>query len=231
MPATCLAQDPPSYTWIKTLEQVPERFEDMYTTGAVTVLQGGEVLQGSKAIGAWWKERELALDSMFSIGTEQAHVPGYEYEVSQLVSRDGTTRKLMVIWNLEGEHPRRELEVVAEVRPLKHFREQLEARRAAWMDHCNAHRVEQLVNDLYAPNALYYNHRPLVRGREEIINTYRYMKNTGYRLKLEPLLVEPVNEHLVFEIGQCSGSYPGKYILVWTREEDGKWYILLDSNI
>ena len=57
------------------------------------------------------------------------------------------------------------------------------------------------------------------------------MNNKNYRLKLEPLIVKPVSKNLVFEIGQCSGSYDGKYILVWGKDVDGMWKIIIDSNI
>jgi ketosteroid isomerase-like protein len=40
-----------------------------------------------------------------------------------------------------------------------------------------------------------------------------------------------VNDNLVYEIGQCKGTYKGKYILVWKKESDGVWRVFIDSNI
>jgi hypothetical protein len=57
------------------------------------------------------------------------------------------------------------------------------------------------------------------------------MEREQYHLTLTPIFIEPVSATMVYEIGQCSGSYGGKYILIWQREQDGKWRILLDSNI
>ena len=99
------------------------------------------------------------------------------------------------------------------------------------MELCNAHDVEGLVNELYSVNTLYYNHKPLVKGREDVIKEYGYMRNEKYSLKLTPLFIEAVNESTVYEIGQCNGSYGGKYILIWKKEADGKWRIFIDSNI
>jgi hypothetical protein len=45
------------------------------------------------------------------------------------------------------------------------------------------------------------------------------------------MIIEAVNQELVFEIGQGSGSYNGNYLLVWKKGEDDVWRILLDSNI
>ena len=57
------------------------------------------------------------------------------------------------------------------------------------------------------------------------------MNNKNYHLQLHPLVVKAVNPNFVFEIGQCTGSYAGKYILIWEKDSDGKWKITADSNI
>ena len=64
-----------------------------------------------------------------------------------------------------------------------------------------------------------------------MIKEYSYMNNKNYRLNLQPLIVKAVNASFAFEIGQCSGSYNGKYILIWKIDSDGSWKIFIDSNI
>ncbi|MEL6276528.1 MAG: hypothetical protein AAFU03_15630, partial [Bacteroidota bacterium] len=103
--------------------------------------------------------------------------------------------------------------------------------RNAWIDLCNQHDAQQLVDSLYAKNAIYYNHRPVVIGRETIGQTYQYMNDERYQLTLTPIQVEAVNDSLVYEIGQCSGSYGGKYVIIWQLGRDGVWRVILDSNI
>lgn len=107
---------------------------------------------------------------------------------------------------------------------------EINKRRKEWMELCNAHNASTLVNEMYAKEALYYNHKPLIRGREALAKEYSYMNREKYHLRLNPQTVTPVNEKLVFEIGQCSGSYRGKYIIIWGKEK-GSWNILFDSNI
>lgn len=220
-----------SELWLKTLREQPGELKQMYTQEAIRVSADGRTLQGDGQLAGWWTEQGLEVDSLATIGLLEPHDDTYRYEISEIILRDGRHFRILVIWNLEWPGPRRELEMVEEVRPVKNYRDQLRARRTQWMSLCNAHQVEQLVEELYTPDAVYYNHRPMITGREAIINTYQYMKNPQYTLSLEPLLVAPVNDRLIYEIGQCSGSYPGKYILVWKRDAGGKWWILMDSNI
>ena len=68
-------------------------------------------------------------------------------------------------------------------------------------------------------------------GRTALTNEYAYMNNPNYRLKLNPILVEPVSNDIVFEFGQCEGSYNGKYVLVWQKTKNGEWQVLFDTNI
>ena len=109
--------------------------------------------------------------------------------------------------------------------------EKIKERRKEWIMLCNKHNAQGLVEELYSSDAIYYNHKPVIRGHASIIADYAYMNNPEYSLHLEPLTIVPVNDHMVFEIGQCSGSYKGKYILVWKKEKDGEWRIFMDSNI
>jgi ketosteroid isomerase-like protein len=108
---------------------------------------------------------------------------------------------------------------------------EIDKRRMEWMEICNQNDASKLVERLYSKDAIYYNHKPLVVGRQAIISDYQYMNNPAYSLRLEPLVVHSISKDMVFEIGQCSGSYGGKYILVWRKDNDGIWRVFLDSNI
>jgi hypothetical protein len=55
------------------------------------------------------------------------------------------------------------------------------------------------------------------------------MNNPTYQLTLTPIAVEAAGKDIAFEIGQCSGSYGGKYILVW-QKIGNNWKVLFDSN-
>jgi len=111
------------------------------------------------------------------------------------------------------------------------IKKEIASRRKRWMQLCNNHRVRRLVEQLYTSDALYFNHKPMIKGTEALIKEYGYMNDEDYQLTLEPLKISVVNENAAFEIGQASGSYGGKYILIWERGDDGQWRIAVDSNV
>ncbi|NNL32435.1 MAG: nuclear transport factor 2 family protein, partial [Flavobacteriaceae bacterium] len=125
----------------------------------------------------------------------------------------------------------RELEFLAEASLTDVNIEDINTARAAWMSNCNANDANALIENVYSENTLYYNRGRLLMGRSDLITEYQYMNNPSYKLTLNPLHVEVVNDSIVFEIGQCKGSYNGKYMLVWKKNKAGKWQVLFDSNI
>jgi ketosteroid isomerase-like protein len=108
---------------------------------------------------------------------------------------------------------------------------EIESARNDWMQLCNQHNAIELIRKAYTSDAIYYSHKPLIIGTDAITKEYSYMNQPNYSLHLDPIVIEPVNDHIVFEIGQCSGSYNGNYVLVWKKQKDGSWQVFFDSNI
>ena len=102
--------------------------------------------------------------------------------------------------------------------------------RTQWMELCNAHKAAELVKELYTSNAFYYNRGRLLQGTKTISAEYGYMNSPAYSLKLTPKHVAGITPTIAFEIGRCSGSYPNPYMLLWEKQADGKWQVLMDSN-
>lgn len=102
--------------------------------------------------------------------------------------------------------------------------------RKEWMRLCNAHRADELVKRLYASNAYYFNRGRLLQGTKSLTAEYSYMNSPDYSLKLTPKHIAFVTSDKAFEIGQCSGSYPNPYMIVWEKQADGRWVVLMDSN-
>mgnify|MGYP000433101995 FL=1 len=157
---------------------------------------------------------------------------GYHYELGSFTNARGLEFKHLLILKEEGDTMRRELEFIARAAPTDSTIQQaIDKRRAEWIRLCNAHNAAELVKELYSANAMYYNHKPLVIGHDAIIEDYQYMNEEKYSLTLTPIAVELVTNRLAYEIGQCSGSYGGKYMLVWQKDKTGQWSIVMDSNI
>lgn len=207
--------------------------DSVYTPNALGISVDGSYYQGLAAIKAHLAEMHPeGIDTAFNLAREFAgRDSSYSYELGAYRS-NGQEYRQLVIWNQQEAIPQRELEFLAKTymgeRPASTV---LDTFRQLWIERCNAHDAYRLVAQSYTPNALYYNHKPLVIGTDSIALEYSYMNRPQYQLLLTPLAVEMVNTELAFEIGQCSGSYGGKYVLVWQRNEQGIWQVLFDSNI
>ena len=225
------AQQTARQMWLQTLQESPQELQTHYTSDAVRVFLNGNFVSGAYTLSMLWQQSEWEIRSAEVLHQVQPHVSEYEYEIAKLTTASGTELFELCIWNLKGSSMVKELEYIVPASGSMPDPNILEPYRQKWMELCNAHKVEELVTTLYHPNTLYYNHRPMVVGREALIPTYSYMEQPDYSLRLEPLALVPVRSDLIFEMGQCSGSYPGKYILVWQKNSEGKWEIILDSNI
>lgn len=156
--------------------------------------------------------------------------PDLHYEIRTLYPRRGRSyRQLLILREQEGQWLR-ELEITAPVDGAPLDTAGIRRAREEWMRWCNAHQPAELVQRVYHPLAVYYNHKPLVVGTQAITAEYQYMARPNYRLQLAPLALIAVNKELAYEIGQCSGSYELRYIIVWNKMADGRWVVRLDSN-
>ena len=219
--------------WVKGVNSDRRGLEKLYHPGAFMVISADEIFEGPSKIAAYYHRvfQVSAAETLFSI--EARPEKGISYEVIRFRTKDMKEYKQLVIWDMENEEKLRTFEFAEEVNghlpPADSLR--IVGRRDLWMELCNAHNAAELVNQLYSANTLYYNHKPLVKGRQALIPQYDYMNNKEYALSLEPLTFEAVNADTVIEIGQCKGSYGGKYILIWKKDPDGEWRIFIDSNV
>jgi len=217
--------------WLQRINSDIDALGESYSENAVKINGAGEILEQPLAIMENYRSQAPHIDSISTIKKFVAVLDStIIYEIGRIWSTDQTYAHLLIWRNTNGTL-KRELEFVTPIGYKKNKQEDITASRTQWMKLCNAHNAAELVNEMYTENALYYNHKPMVIGREAITAEYHYMNNTEYELTLNPSIVEIVNETLAFEIGQCSGSYPGNYVLIWQKGKDGKWRILMDSNI
>ena len=223
----------PLLQWQGTINTNNSNLTGLYLEDAVLVKPDGIFLQGAENIAAFYGEQHLTIDTAISLAVlEVDHQRGdFEYEIIGFTDSTYQAFRQLVIWQAEGDQKKRSLEFTAPYLSASDYEEAIATRRAEWIKMCNQHDATVLVEKLYAPNALYYNHKPMVVGRQAIIEEYDYMNNPEYELNLSPLVIEAVNENIVFELGQCSGSYGGKYVLIWQKNAAGEWYVLLDSNL
>lgn len=205
---------------------------NLYEKSSVKILSNGEAINGNDQITSYLFSDSIKLVSIESDTVITANERrAIDYEISESTYSNGDRYKNLVIWQTESNLRKRVLEFASKIDAEAYSLAEIDDRRNLWMTLCNQHDANALIQELYSENTLYFNHKPLVIGRELLVGEYQYMNNTEYQLSLQPAFVERVNMDFVFEIGQCSGSYNGKYILIWKRDEDGVWEIFIDSNI
>jgi len=155
----------------------------------------------------------------------------YDYEIGSFKNKDGVEVKSIIIWKRTDSIDLRELEFLAETSNSSVDFKIIDSQRTEWMRLCNKHNASNLIEAMYTKNTMYYNRGRLLHGRVALIQEYDYMNDPQYQLTLQPITIESISESLIYELGQCSGSYNGKYILVWQKNQEGVWQIMFDSNI
>lgn len=223
--------------WKKARNAKDTSLLDLYTDDAIKVISEDMILAGPAEIVEHYNAKAAISWVSVPFTIEANAYRGITYAINTYKPENAPIMIQLVIYEKVGDKQLRAFEFDAVLAILnmesmpKEISEQLRKRREQWMEYCNAHDVPGLIYDLYSHNTLYYNHRPVVKGRQALVREYAYMNNEQYSLRLKPRHMTFVNDTTVFEIGQCEGSYNGKYILIWKKEEDGQWRIFIDSNI
>ncbi len=205
-----------------------------YDTNAIKIISTDSIIEHSTPIADYYKVQKgkiTSIESIFSI--EANYEMRINYDLVRYKIDDQKEFIGIVIWKMENEKITREFEFAEEntVESGKVDTNNIAESRKLWMELCNAHNAQALVTQLYSNNAIYYNHKPIVKGTADLVKEYSYMNNKNYHLNLHPIILKVVNASFAFEIGQCSGTYNGKYILIWKKHADGSWKIYIDSNI
>lgn len=200
----------------------------LYTKKAIKVRATGEVFDIADAIATYYSKKEVGIETIETYFRVKANAL-YDYEIGNFTLANGDHYNHVVIWNTTLQ--KRDFEFISKAESNTPLDPQIDARRKEWVKLCNAHNAMALVSELYTANTVYYNHKPVVVGIDAVTKEYSYMNNPNYTLNLTRLHLEMVTPTLAYEIGQCSGSYNGKYIIVWQKDTEGIWKVLVDSNI
>ncbi len=217
--------------WIDSYNQSKD-LADFYLDNALLFPEKADPLKNKNLIATYY------IDLLRS-GTRFTAVHPYQrfsetsdliYETGYLTTHSQEIYQYMTVWkNVDGSW-KRELETLAKKTADNKDAGQLALVRSKWMQLCNAHTPDKLIEEIYAENAYYYNRGRLLQGRKQLIEEYKYMADPKYQLTLSPQAVQMVNPDMVYEIGKCSGSYGGHYIIRWEKQRAGNWLVTLDTN-
>lgn len=219
--------------WASAINAGDSSLVTFYTDNALLLLPDGSYIQGASEIREYYNKQDYQIDRLateYRVSTGPGEA--FSYETGTFHTSDKRQFDYLLIRGIENEELKREMEFIAESQSMSKAPEvALRERRKLWMDLCNDHQVSTLVKEMYRENGVYYNHKPLIVGQRLITEEYGYMQSPNYHLELNPLHLNPVDDSLVIEIGEASGSYNGNYLLVWQKDDEGVWKILFDSNI
>ncbi|MEO1417747.1 MAG: hypothetical protein AAFW00_20860 [Bacteroidota bacterium] len=209
--------------------------KDLDATYDYAVTADGMLLGDPKDVAAYEKGVRSILH--ISSDTSQKFIIkapyGVEYEIfTKKVTEDREIAELHIYQYKDSTDQVKtsSMQFIAEIQTTVFDIMGIEAARKKWMELCNAHDPAQLISQVYTKDAFYFNHKPPIQGTQAITAEYQYMARPNYQLTLMPHYVMPVQEDLAYEIGQCAGSYGGKYAIVWKKVDTGEWKVLLDSN-
>ncbi|MDT0608145.1 YybH family protein [Croceitalea rosinachiae] len=207
--------------------------KDNYSDNAFKIVSADSIIAGSSAIADYYINLSTEITESQTLFLSEANKSeGIHYELISYRIAEAKEYAQAVIWkSIDGVKVREfEYTVKRDISDPEALKDQISKRRDLWIQLCNKHNAENLVKKLYTSDAIYFNHKPLVIGAENISKEYRYMNNDNYNLTLKPLIVEIVTGDIAFEIGKCAGSYGGKYVIVWKKEPGGRWKVFIDSN-
>lgn len=218
--------------WVSYINSNSDSLSFLYAEDAVKILSSDDVIKGNTTISHHLltnagKIKSIETDTLILANKRRK----IEYELGSYFNDNDKRYVQVIIWQTKDSNRQRVFEFASPSNSKSIVPDDIHSRRREWVALCNAHNAEALINEMYSENTLYFNHKPLLRGRDQVIADYQYMNNEKYKLDLNPIVVEAVNDHFVFEIGQCSGSYNGKYIIIWQKNSSGKWEVYIDSNI
>ncbi|SHJ20502.1 YybH family protein [Aquimarina spongiae] len=223
-----------SNPWLEAVRSKnPNEIRAIYADKSVKVISADSIIFGATSIADYYINQSAEINESESLFLIEANKhEGIDYEIVSYKTKDSEEYVQVVVWkSIEGKKVREfEYDAKRDISIPDGYIDQISKARNLWIQLCNEHNAEHLVSKLYTSNAIYFNHKPLVIGTEAISKEYRYMNSDTYNLTLEPLKTEMVTDNIAFEIGQCKGSYGGKYVIVWQKEAEGNWKVFIDSN-
>ena len=144
-----------------------------------------------------------------------------DYELGEIQTSSKTYAVMFLKTTGDDHGPQIEFLNIHEKLNPEDERAAIDSARQQWMKLCNAHQAKQLVEQVYQPDAYYFNRGRLIQGTKALSSEYGYMDSPNYSLKLTPKHMAFVSSDIAYEIGQCSGSYPLPYLLVWKNRKMG----------
>ena len=220
--------------WVQAFNENKGDVHSLYLDAAVFFAEKDDVRRGNKEIAGYYMKLYQDTGEITELVTEGRFLENVNlvYEMGYFKTVNNREYQFIATWKKQSASGSwfRELETVGVKNPGGIDEQVIDQPRDNWVKYCAAKNAYELVKNVYTADAYYYNRGRLLQGLDAIAKEYSYMNKPNYNLYLHPKVTRIVQPDLAYEIGQCSGSYRGHYILKWVKEADGEWRVAMDSN-
>jgi ketosteroid isomerase-like protein len=152
------------------------------------------------------------------------------YETGYFSTTSMETFQYLAIWSKTSGTWLRELEAVSIKKNNLEIGNGIADARNLWIEYANKNSAIALAQKTYTEDFLYFNRGNKYRGYDNLAEIYSYMNDKDFHVTLNQDINVMIQEDLSFEIGTWTSEGKGKYIIIWKKQENGEWKILLDSN-
>ena len=221
--------------FISIMRKNKNEIKNFYIENAILINNNGDCIIGNNQINDYYKNNLKELSSIKSIKTyvrvvAEANV----YEIGFYYTKIKSIYSYLTSLRKNGNNWYRELEVLSKntINNNTNFNKDIDIKRKMISDIINnEHNVKKLVEKVYENKAYYYSRGNLIQGREKIINSLTHMSNLNSIFNLKPETKIQINPDKAYEIGEWNlNQRTGKYILIWRKQSNDDWKIMLDSN-
>ncbi len=140
----------------------------------------------------------------------------------------------LTAWNKINGFWLRELDVLYPKNNVIQNTNKINLARLNWVEMLKAHDIIDLVDCLYLKNSIYFYNGKINHGRENVVKAFieSGMAEENFNMNLHPIDVLLIQEKVAFESGEylINNQTKGHYLLVWNKDEDDSWKIVLDFN-
>lgn len=217
--------------WIEALNNHGS-FHGLYTPNLL-FFPGKEVFQtGQDSAAAYYKNLNKANITFTEANvTYRVRQNNTIYELGLLGTTTEERYVYLTVWQHFEDEWIRELQAITELTVENQEYTAIDRAREMWVNLSNAHSTQDLVNKMYTTDCIYYNQGKVYRGLSEVTRVYEYMNYPTYSIQLTKLAGLMVQPDLAYEIGHYeSNGFAGSYIIIWSKQPDGEWKVMLDTN-
>lgn len=207
---------------------------EKFLTRAILFKPDDTTIRGNSAVADYFKKTFSGKSKIVShtlLYRKKAEVNIYDIGYYRL--KDNRKIFYFISWTKSGLGWRKEIEVLNEGElHVESAEKEINGRLERFCEIINStHNLRLLFDELYREKTYFYNKSRLYTGYDEMLIPYKSMKSEYYSIGLASEHLSMVGPGIAYHIGSFTvGDYPGIFVLIWKKDKEGTWRIVLDTN-